>query len=131
MRLIRVAIVLAVTALGACADRPIWHDQVLPSGKTIKVTSFNLVWGIEHDERDASKDCLSLEFVSSNPAAHLAAQEREAWEVFELIRPASEQWQFKTAIVSAFPTIEHRGRHSVFTFTRSADGKWSSTRGEL
>lgn len=131
MRFIRVAIVLAVTALAACSDRPLWHDQVLPSGKTIKVTSFNLVWGIEHDERDVSKDCLQLEFVWSNPAADPAAQEREAWEVFELIRPASELWQFKTAIVSVFPTLEHRGRHSFFTFTRGADGKWTSTRGEL
>jgi hypothetical protein len=131
MRFIGVAIVLVSVSLAACSSRPIWHDQVLPSGKTIKVTSFNLVWGIEHDDRDASKDCLALEFVSSNPAADPAAQEREAWEVFELIRPASELWQFKSAYLSAFPTLEHRGRHSICTFTRGADGKWSSTRGEL
>jgi hypothetical protein len=131
MRFIRVAVVLAFTALAGCADHPLWHDQVLPSGKTIKVTSFNLVWGIEHDDRDVSKDCLALDFVSSNPAADAAAQEREAWEVFELIRSPSELWQFKSAIVSAFPTLEHRGRHSIFSFTRGADGKWSSTRVEI
>jgi hypothetical protein len=131
MRFIRVAIVLAFTSLAACSGPPIWHDQVLPSGKTIKVTSFSLVWGIEHDVRDASKDCLQLEFVWTNPAADAAAQEREALEVFELIRPASELWQFKTAVLSAFPTLERKGRHSFFSFTRGADGKWSSTRGEL
>jgi hypothetical protein len=131
MRVIRVAIVLAFLSLAACSNQPIWHDQVLPSGKTIKVTSFNLVWGIEHDDRDASRDCLQLEFVWSNPAADAAAEEREALEVFELIRPASELWQFKSAVVSAFPTLERKGRHSFFSFTRGADGKWSSTRGEL
>ena len=91
MRFIKVAIVLAFTSLAACANQPIWHDQLLPSGKTIKVTAFNLVWGIEHDERDVTKDCLQIEFVWSNPAADAVAQEKEAWEVFELIRPASER----------------------------------------
>jgi hypothetical protein len=52
VRFIRVAIVLAVTSLGACSNQPIWRDQVLASGKTIKVMSFNLVWGMEHDVRD-------------------------------------------------------------------------------
>jgi hypothetical protein len=131
VRFIRFAIVLAVIALGACSNQPIWHDQVLANGKTIKVTSFNLAWGIEHDVRDAGQDCLSLEFVWSNPEADEAAQEREALEVFELIRPASELWQFKSAVLSVFPTLERTGRHSVFSFTRGADGKWSSTRGEL
>jgi hypothetical protein len=131
MRLKSVAILLVCLSLAACANHSIWHDQVLPSGRTIKVTSFNLVWGIEHDERDVSKDCLQIEFVWSNPAADAAAQEKEAWEVFELIRPASELWQFKSAVVSVFPTLEHTGHHSFFSFTRGADGKWSSTRGEL
>src|SRR4029453_17066931 len=131
MRFISVAVLLACMSCAACSNRPIWRDQLLPSGKTIKFTSFNLVGGGGQDDRDATKDCLALEFVSSNPAADLAAQEREAWEVFELIRPASELWQFKSAAVSAFPALEHRGRHSIFSFTRGADGKWSATRGEV
>jgi hypothetical protein len=122
------AILLALPLLVGCSGgRPIWHDQVLPSGKTIKVTSFNLVWGIEHDERDPAKDCFALEFVSANPAADPAAHLREASEVFELIRPASELWGLKTAEISGFPSVERKGRYEIFTFTRGADGRWSFT----
>jgi hypothetical protein len=123
------AVLLTLPLLAGCgAGRPIWHDQVLPSGKTIKVTSFHLVWGVEHDERDTGKDCFSLEFVSADPTAERAAKDREALEVFELIRPASELWGFKTAIVSGFPALERKGRYEIFTFTRGADGRWSVVR---
>jgi len=124
-----VAILLALTLVAGCgASRPIWHDQVLPSGRTVKVTSFHLVWGIEHDERDASKDSFALEFVSANPAADAAAKEREALEVFELIRGTSELWGFKTAEISGFPAVERKGRYEIFTFTRGADRRWSVAR---
>lgn len=130
-RTVSFTILLALTSMTAAAcgeSRPIWHDQVLPSGKTVKVTSFNLVWGVEHDDRDASKDCFALEFVSANPGADEAVREREALDVFELIRPASELWGLKTASVSGFPSVERKGRYEIFTFTRGADGKWSFTR---
>jgi hypothetical protein len=120
------AVLVALPLFAGCgASRPIWHEQALPSGKTIKVTSFHLVWGIEHDERDTGKDCFALEFVYTASAAEPAAKEREALEVFELIRPASELWGFKTAIVSGFPSLERKGRYEIFTFTRAADGRWS------
>jgi len=122
-------VLLILSMLAGCgASRPIWHDQRLPSGKTIKVTSFHMVWGVEHDERDASKDCFALEFVSANPAADESAKEREALEVFELIRPASELWGFRSAFVSGFPAVERKGRYEIFTFTRGADGRWSVAR---
>jgi len=129
MRFLRVAIFIAAVPLVGCSDNfhTLWHDQALPSGKTIKVTSFNLVWGIEHDERDAAKDCLQLEYVSANPAADAAAQEREAFEVFELIRPTSELWGLKTATLSGFPAVERKGRYQIYVFTREADGHWSVT----
>jgi hypothetical protein len=129
MALPRLAVLLAVPSLLCCsAGRPIWHDQLLPSGKTIKVTSFNLTWGVEHDERQADKDCFALEFVSANPTADPAAREREALEVFELIRPAPELWGLKTAVVSGFPSVERKGRYEIFIFTRGSDGRWSVTR---
>ena len=127
LRTLAVLFILPLLA-GCTAGRPIWHDQVLPSGKTIKVTSFHLVWGVEHDERDAGKDCFALEFVSANPAADPAAKEREALEVFELIRPASELWGFKSAEISGFPAVERKGRYEIFAFTRGADGRWSVAR---
>lgn len=125
-----VAVLVTLASLTGCSGvgRPIWHDQLLPSGKTIKVTSFNLVWGVEHDERDAGKDCFALEFVSANPTADSAAKDREALEVFELIRPASELWGLKSAYVSGFPSVERKGRYEIFAFTRGADGRWSFTR---
>ena len=125
------ALVAAAVCAACGANRPLWHDQLLPSGKTVKVMSFNLVWGIEHDDRDVTRDCLALEFVSSDPAAAPAAQEREAWDVFELIRPASELWRFTTANVSVFPTLERKGRRVVYVFTRGADGKWTTARSEF
>jgi hypothetical protein len=129
MKSLRLAVLFALPSLLGCSvTRPIWHDQLLPSGKTIKVTSFNLVWGVEHDERDADKDCFALEFVSANPTADPAAQEREALEVFELIRPASELWGFKAAVISGFPSVERKGRYEIFTFTRGSNGQWSFTR---
>jgi hypothetical protein len=129
MKFSNLAVLLALPSLLGCSGtRPIWHDQLLPSGKTIKVTSFNLTWGVEHDERNADKDCFALEFVSASPTADPITQEREALEVFELIRPASELWGFKTAVISGFPSVERKGRYEIFIFTRGSDGRWSFTR---
>lgn len=109
-------------------SRPIFHDQVLPSGKTIKVTSFHLVWGIEHDERDVNQDSFALEFVTANPQADTKAHEQEALEVFELIRPISEQWGFNMATLSGFPSIQRKGHYDIYVFKRSLDGKWTVKR---
>ena len=53
---------------------------------------------------------------------HLDVYKRQ---VFELIRPISEQWGFTTASVAAFPSPERSGKYAVFTFSRSSDGRWS------
>lgn len=119
-----VAFALALTVGCSGANRPIWHDQRLPSGRTIKVTSFNLVWGIEHDERDAAKDCFALEYVSSDPQASPQGHEAEAMEVFELIRPAAELWGMRTATLAAFPTLERKGRYGFYALERQSDGRW-------
>ena len=128
---------LALTAvtlvfLSACGgySRPLWHDQQLPSGKVVKVTSFHLVWGVEHDERDATKDSFALEYVSVNAQAEPAQREAEAREVFELIRPISEQWGFRMATMAAFPSLERQGRYDLYRFDRQPDGRWSATRSE-
>ena len=121
--------VLALPLLMSCAEpQSIWHDQMLPSGKTIKITSFHLVWGVEHDARYPGNDNFALEFVSANPQAGPKAQEQEAWEVFELIRPISEQWGFTTASLSGYPSTRRKGAYNVFVFKRSSAGKWSCTR---
>jgi hypothetical protein len=126
------AIVLTLPLLAACSGhyRSVWHDLKLPSGKIVKVTSFNLVWGVEHDDRDATKDCFALEFVSANPQAEPRLREAEAAEVFELIRPVSEQWGFQAASIAGFPTLERKGRYDIYRFERQRDGKWSFTRAE-
>ena len=103
-------------------------EQRLPSGKVIKVTSCLLVWGVEHQERHTNQDSFALEYVSA--LSHSASQEldREAIEVFELIRPISEQWGFSTASVAAFPSAERTGQYNQFIFSRSSDGRWSFSR---
>ncbi len=109
-------------------DTPLFHDQVLPSGKIIKVTSFNLVWGAEHDERRANQDTFALEYVSNDPQAELAVREQEAWEVFELIRPVSELWGFTPVTVAAFPKVKRKGHYDLFIFERDSNGKWAVQR---
>ena len=89
--------------------QPIFRDQVLASGKIVKVTSFNLVWGIEHGERRNRDDSFALEYVSSATVGDETALDQEIVEVFELIRPISEQWGFKGATISAFPTTQRIG----------------------
>lgn len=109
-------------------SRPIFRDQILPSGKTIKITSFNLVWGVYHDERKTNDDNFQVEYVSSFAHEDQRALNQEALEVFELIRPVSEQWGFNSATISAFPTIQRKGRYYIYAFTRAPDGKWTFIR---
>jgi hypothetical protein len=101
------------------------REQRLPSGKVVKVISCLLAWGVEHDERYPDQDAFALEYVSATPREPSPALEGEALEVFELIRPISEQWGFSTATVSALRSPERTGTYDVFVFTRSAGGKWS------
>jgi hypothetical protein len=125
----RIPLVLAFVFVVGC-DGPFhtpWHAETLASGNTIKVTSLNLVWGAEHDEHTLGKDCFAIEYVTSYPNADAKQREAEVAEVFELVRPASEQWGFREATVAAIPTLEHRGPYDLYWFRRQADGHWSSS----
>src|ERR1043166_7001507 len=108
--------------LSACGEfHPVWRDQKLPSGRTIKVTYFQLVWGTEHDDRNLDADCFAMEFVTNKSDASDANREQEAKEVFELVRPVSEHWGFKTATLSGFPTLERKGKFDFYIFSRAED----------
>ena len=109
-------------------DTMIFHDQVLPSGKSIKVTMCNFVWGIDHDDRYANEDCFALEFVLSTPDSNQEARDKETVEAFELIRPISELWGLEKAEVSVFPTTKRKGAYDIYYFKRNADGKWTFER---
>lgn len=127
MRYCAILLVLALVIVAGC-DGPFrtpWHGETLASGSTIKVTSFNLVWGAEHDEHTLGKDCFAIEYVTSHPGADAKLLEAEAAEAFELVRPVSEQWGFREATVAAIPTLEHRGLYDLYWFRRQADGHWS------
>ena len=58
------------------------RKQTLPSGKTVEVTSFHLLRGVEHEERRSRDDTFGLEYVSSAAKGDLAALDREISEVF-------------------------------------------------
>ena len=122
---------LAVFAAG-CDDHfhTLWHGEKLPSGGMVKVTSLNLVWGIEHDDRDVSKDCFAIEYVTANPGFDVGQREAEAAEVFELIRPVSELWGFRSASMAAFPTLTRKGRYDLYLYQREPDGQWTFKRSE-
>lgn len=112
-------------------DNPVFRDQALSSGTHVKVTSFNLVWGVEHKDRNKGVDQLALEYVSSFTNGDEQGRERELLEVFELIRPASEQWGFDHAQVAAFPTIKRKGKYDLYLFDRTSEGKWAFTRKQM
>jgi hypothetical protein len=105
--------------------RTISHQVMLPSGKALKVTMCNFAWGVEHTERDVQKDCFVLEYVSTVPHADLEAVDRETLEAFELIRPISELWGLNVAHVSAFPSVQRKGKYLIYLFSRNSDGSWA------
>src|SRR4051812_38825570 len=75
-------VLTALTCLFAagCDDhfQRLWHGETLASGGMVKVISFNLVWGIEHDDRDATKDSFALEYVMADRSPDPARREAEA-----------------------------------------------------
>ena len=103
-----------------------WHEEKLDSGRVVKVTSLNLVWGSEHDDHALGKDCFAIEYVEADASADPKAREAEATEVFELVRPMSEQWGFREATVAAIPTLEHRGLYDLYWFRRDGNDQWSA-----
>jgi hypothetical protein len=109
--------------------RTLFHDEPLASGKTVKVTMLALVWGAQTNNDDdgcvMGGDCFHLEFVSNDPNAELPKRTAEAQEVFELIRPSSEQWDLTNAEVLGFKQLERTGDYDTFLFNRTTDGKWS------
>ena len=120
---------LVASACGTQTTRT-WREQRLASGRTIKVTSFNLTWGVEHDERPPANDALALEYVWSAADLDVKRREAEAVEAFELIRPICEQWGFRTASLAGFPALTRKGAYDLYRFERGAAGTWSFTRSD-
>jgi hypothetical protein len=120
--------VVALFYLSGPRYHQVLRAQRLASGATVNITSFNLVWGAEHDERDTTKDCFALAYVSAFPDRDAVGREQELHDVFELIRPVSEQWRFDKATVAAFPTTERKGKYDLYLFTRKQDGTWNADR---
>jgi hypothetical protein len=120
-------LVLVLTA--SCGPfRTLTHETRLRSGATVNVMSCLLVWGVEHDERRAADDAFQLEYVSNVVKTKPEELDREAREVFELIRPITEQWNLPTAYVSAFSSKEREGHYDVYNFKRAASGEWTFER---
>ena len=125
------ALALALVILSGCGRqegfRTLFHEESLSSGHAVKVTMLALVWGGRpgDDGCTMGSDCFHLEFVSNDPKAELPRRTAEAQEVFELIRPSSEQWGFTNAEVLGFKQLERTGDYDIFAFNRTPDGKWS------
>ncbi len=129
-RTLGVLLAFALPAVGCVGDGPFQapiHEQRLPSGKVVRVVSCLLAWGVEHDERHPDQDSFALEYLSSVPRDPAQELEAEVLEVFELIRPISEQWGLPMATVTALRTPDRTGTYDVFAFKRSASGDWTHT----
>lgn len=122
-----VAVAMSTGCVGDSTFREPIREQPLQSGKVVKVISCLLAWGVEHDERHPDQDSFALEYLSSVSRDLPQDLEREVLEVFELIRPISEQWGLPTATVSALRSPDRTGTYDVFAFRRSAAGTWSHT----
>jgi hypothetical protein len=107
---------------------PPFRERMLASGKTVKVTSFHLLWGIDHDDRHSRDDAFGLEYASGAPLDDLEALDAEVLQVFELMRPVSEQWDFDVATISAFPTTKRKGQYYLYSFKRAEHGTWGFER---
>jgi len=107
---------------------PLYHEQTLASGKKIKVTSFYLTWGIEHDERQTERDGFQMEYASSDSRLSEADVDNETKEAFELFRPMAELWGFQSAEVAAFPTTARKGKYLLYAFHRDPNGGWTVER---
>src|SRR3954463_9619129 len=103
------------------------HEQRLPSGKVVKVVSCLLTWGAEHDQRLPDRDAFEIDYISAIPRVPPQELEKEAVEVFELIRPIAEQWGMPLATVTALRSADRTGTWDVFAFNRSASGAWTHT----
>ena len=131
---VALACLMTVGAVGAAfllvgpQIRAITHDVALPSEKVIKVTACHFAWGVEHEEHHIADDSFVLEYVSTVPHTDLAAVDRETVETFELIRPISELWGLTVASVSAFPSVQRKGKYFMYVFSRNGDGQWNFER---
>ena len=134
MKYTLLVLALSLVILSGCGKedgfRTLFHEETLSSGQKVKVTMLALVWGGRPGDDGCvmGGDCFHLEFVSNDPNAELPRRTAEAQEVFELIRPSSEQWGFTNAEVLGFKQIERTGDYDIFFFNRAANGKWSCER---
>jgi hypothetical protein len=125
-----VGLVVSAVLSSACFGDPgAFHqpvrEQRLPSGTVVKVVSCVLAWGDEHDGRAPDRDAFQIEYLSSVPRVPGEELDREVLEVFELIRPISEQWGLATAVVTALRSPDRTGTYDTFAFKRSGSGTWS------
>jgi hypothetical protein len=104
-----------------------WHPEKLASGRTLKVTAFDLVWGAGHGDDDhvMGPDCFKITYVTALPGANIQQRDAEALQAFELVRPVSEQWGLRTAEVAAIPKLQYSASYDVYEFQRKPDGSWS------
>ena len=122
---------LATLLVGCSESRHVWREQKLPSGRQVKVSFMTLAFGVEHEERCPDQDAFALWYVTTLPDGAPRERELEAREVFELIRPISEQWGFTSATLSAYRTPQRERYYDLFIFQRGDDGKWLCTPSDI
>jgi hypothetical protein len=105
-----------------------FHEHKMPSGRSIKITMCDFLYGVEHNDRYEDQDCFRIDYIMSSPHVAREDQDREALEVFELIRPISEGWTLHKAQVFAFPALRRKGTFYVYSFTQRPDGQWDFRR---
>lgn len=99
-----------------------YREQLLPSGGKVKIIGLNLAFG---DRTSGSQDVMILSYQTTFFDPSNAYRKKEAYEVFELVRPMCEQWSLNGANLMAFHGLNEKGDFWAIRFRRGADGKWT------
>lgn len=99
------------------------REQILSSGNKVKITGLNLAFG---DRASGSQDVMVLSYQTLYVEKVSSDRNKEAHEVFELIRPLCEQWRLSGADLMAFQKNNGKGDFWAIRFRRGTDGRWNA-----
>lgn len=100
-----------------------WRAQQLGSGRTAEIFAFQLAYG-----DNSVDDRMRVDYHVQNAKPDIIEMEKDAQEVFALIRPTCETLGLRHAELSVFPTRSRRGEFESFHFQKANENQWNCQR---